>query len=267
MTTDSLQAQKMPAVFVSHGSPMVAVQRGPYQDALAAFGQAITPKAIIVVSAHWGSGTTINITGDERHRTIHDFGGFPSELYELTYDAPGSPQLASRILQTLDGAGWTATITHDRGLDHGAWIPLRLLYPDADIPVVALSVPLRLSPEELYRVGQMLAPLRAEGVLILGSGGIVHNLRLVNFGNQQADVDPWAAEFDSWFSAAVEAWDMKALFDFAKLAPHARLAVPTFEHFAPVFVVLGAGASPADVSTIYDGIEHGNVSMRSFAIA
>ena len=263
---EDFPTQKMPAVFVSHGSPMVALQQGPYQDALAAFGRSYRPKAIVVVSANWGTGTTIEITGDNTHRTIHDFGGFASDLYQLTYDAPGSPTLAAKVAGLLEEAGWKSTATHDRGLDHGAWIPLRILYPGADIPVVALSVPLQLSPEELYRVGSTLSSLLAEGVLILGSGGIVHNLRQVHLEDRHAAVDPWAAEFDNWFANAVKSHDNKALFDFAKVAPYARLAVPTFEHFAPVFVVLGAGAN-ADVSTIFDGFEHGNISMRSFAIA
>jgi 4,5-DOPA dioxygenase extradiol len=263
----SVPTHKMPAVFVSHGSPMVALQQGLYQDALAAFGRSHSPKAIVVVSAHWGTGTTIEITGDNTHRTIHDFGGFPSELYALTYDAPGSPTLAATVARMLEDAGWKSSVTRERGLDHGAWIPLRILYPGADIPVVALSVPLQFSPEQLYRVGRSLSPLLAEGVLILGSGGIVHNLRQVHFEDRHAAVDPWAAEFDKWFAEGVKSHDHKALFDFAEAAPYARMAVPTFEHFAPVFAVLGAGADSVDVSTIFEGFEHGNISMRSFAIA
>ena len=257
----------MPAVFISHGSPMVAIQRGPYQAALAEFGRAVRPRAIVSISAHWGTGTSISITGDARHTTIHDFGGFPSSLYELHYNAPGSPELASRVARLLADSGWDTNITQDRGLDHGTWIPLRLMYPEANIPVVALSVPLQLSPEDLYRIGQTLAPLRGEGVLILGSGGVVHNLRLVHFEDQQHPVEPWAAEFDSWFRDVVQQKKLTELFHFAKAAPHARTAVPTFEHFAPVFVVLGAAADGGKVSTIYEGFEHGNISMRSFAMA
>ncbi len=260
------QPGTMPAVFVSHGSPMVAVQSGPYQNALAEFGRTVKPKAIVAISAHWGSGTTISITATERNSTIHDFGGFPAALYELTYNAPGSPELATRIAEPLREGGWDAAITHDRGLDHGVWIPLRLMYPAADVPVVALSIPLQLSPEDLYKIGEALTPLRREGVLILGSGGIVHNLRLVHFDDIHHRVEPWAAEFDAWLSHAVLQNNLNVLFNFATAAPHARLAVPTFEHFAPVFPVLGAGGAGV-VSTIYEGFEHGNISMRSFAIA
>jgi 4,5-DOPA dioxygenase extradiol len=245
---------------------MVAVQSGPYQNALAEFGRTVKPKAIVAISAHWGSGTTISITATERNSTIHDFGGFPAALYELTYNAPGSPELATRIAEPLREGGWDAAITHDRGLDHGVWIPLRLMYPAADVPVVALSIPLQLSPEDLCKIGEALTPLRREGVLILGSGGIVHNLRLLHFDDIHHRVEPWAEEFDTWFSNAVQQNNLHDLLDFANAAPHARLAVPTFEHFAPVFPVLGAGGAGA-VSTIYEGFEHGNISMRSFAIA
>jgi len=260
------QSEVMPAVFVSHGSPMVALQYGPYQEALAEFGRTVKPRAIVAISAHWGSGTSISITGNERHATIHDFGGFPAALYELTYDAPGSPELAARIADLLRAGGWNAEVTQDRGLDHGVWIPLRLMYPAADIPVVELSIPLQFSPEELYKLGEALAPLRREGVLILGSGGIVHNLQMVRFEDIDHPVEAWAEEFDSWFRDAMQLNNLRDLFDFAKAAPHARLAVPTFEHFAPVFPVLGAGKS-GTASTIYEGFEHGNLSMRSFAIA
>ena len=262
---DSPQSELMPAVFVSHGSPMVAIQSGPYQDALAEFGRATKPKAIVAISAHWGSGDTIGITASGRHSTIHDFGGFSPELYTLTYDAPGSPEMAENIAQLLQNAGCKTGTSNDRGLDHGVWIPLRLIYPQADIPVVALSIPLQSSPQELYRLGEALAPLRRDGVLILGSGGIVHNLRLVNFADQHAPVEKWAEEFDTWFRVAVEHHNLTALFDFANTGPHARLAVPTYEHFAPVFPVLGAGGT-GSASTIYAGFEHGNISMRSFSI-
>jgi 4,5-DOPA dioxygenase extradiol len=256
-----------PVVFISHGSPMVAIQRGPYQDALAKFGREVRPRAIVAISAHWGSGKTIGITGSEQHETVHDFGGFPPALYELNYNPPGSPELASQIAGLLHEGGWNPAIKNERGLDHGVWIPLRLMYPEADRPVVAMSVPLQLTAEELYRVGQALAPLGAEGALILGSGGVVHNLRLVHFEDIRHPVDFWAAEFDAWFRDAVEQERLDDLFNFRSKAPHARLAVPTFEHLAPVFVVLGAASGSRSVSTIYEGFEYGNISLRSFAIA
>lgn len=265
--TGSDAATAMPAVFISHGSPMVAVESGPYQDALAEFGRKFRPSAIVAISAHWGTSTSISITGATRHTTIHDFGGFPPALYELTYNAPGSPDLAERIAELLREGGWDAKVDPARGLDHGVWIPLRLMFSDAEAPVVEISVPLRLPPEVLYRIGEALTPLRDERVLILGSGGVVHNLRLIHFQDVNHAVDPWAAEFDEWFRTAVEQKKLTELFHFRETAPHAPLAVPTFEHFAPIFVVLGAASRGGNISTIYQGFEHGNLSMRSFSIA
>jgi 4,5-DOPA dioxygenase extradiol len=266
-TNEVVQPGTMPAVFVSHGSPMVAIQTGPYQDALAQFGRTVRPRAIVAISAHWGTGQTVSVTNSDRHTAIHDFGGFPASLYELTYNAPGDPELASHIVGLLHNGGLEATTTTNRGLDHGTWSPLRLMYPRADIPVVAISVPLQLKPEELLKVGQALASLREQGVLILGSGGIVHNLRLVRFEDKDSPAERWAVEFDRWFRDAVERKDLDAIFNYQNAAPHADLAVPTFEHFAPMFVVLGAASSGSKVSTIYEGFEHGNISMRSFAFS
>ena len=260
------QPVTMPSVFVSHGSPMVALEAGPYQDALAQFGRNVRPCAIVAISAHWGGGKIISVTSVQRNTTIHDFGGFPAPLYELTYNAPGDPQLSSHIVRLLQENGFQTASSTDRGLDHGAWIPLQLMYPEADIPVVAMSIPLQLSPQELYKIGQALAPLREQDVMIFGSGGIVHNLRLVHFTDPRAPVEPWAAEFDRWFGNTVEQRQLADLFNYEQAGPHAQLAVPTFEHFAPVFVVLGAVSDPQEVTTIYEGFEHGNISMRSFAL-
>jgi len=264
--TPVVQQVSLPSVFVSHGSPMVALEAGPYQDALAQFGRSVRPCAIVAISAHWGSDETISVTGVKRNTTIHDFGGFPAPLYELTYNAPGDPELASDIVGLLQENGFHAATTAHRGLDHGTRIPLRLMYPEADIPVVAMSVPLQRSPKEPYKIGQALAPLRQQGVMILGSGGIVHNLRLVHFADPQAQVERWAAEFDRWFRDAVEQNKLADLLSYEHAGPHAQLAVPTFEHFAPVFVVLGAASDPKEVTTTYEGFEHGNISMRSFAL-
>ena len=219
-TNEALQPSTIPAVFVSHGSPMVAIQTGPYQDALAQFGRTVRPRAILAISAHWGSSTTISVAGVARNRTICDFGGFPALLYELTYSAPGDPELASHIVGLLNEHGFQAAVTNDRGLDHGTWIPLRLMYPEADIPFVRMSVPLQLTPEELFKIGQALAPFHEQGVMILGSGGIVHNLRLVHFEDRDFPVERWAAEFDRWFADAVE--QMTSL-TYSATAPRRRM--------------------------------------------
>jgi 4,5-DOPA dioxygenase extradiol len=221
-----VQQVTMPSAFVSHGSPMVALEAGPYQDALAQFGRSVRPCAIVAISAHWGSGKTVSVTNVKRNTTIHDFGGFPAPLYELTYNAPGDPKLASHIGRLPQENGFQAATSADRGLDHGTWIPLQLMYPEADIPIVAMSIPLKLSPEELYKIGRVLAPLREQGVMIFGSGGIVHNLRLVHFANPQAPTERWAAEFDRWFGNMVEQNNLADLFSYEQAGPHAQLAVP-----------------------------------------
>lgn len=253
----------MPAVFVSHGSPMTALDHGPYAQALAAFGQALEPKAIVVISAHWQE-PGIRIASGPKPELICDFGGFPRELYELRYDAPGSPELAAEIQRELERAGFEALLDERRGWDHGVWVPLRLMFREARIPVVAVSLPYGLSPEGLYRAGSALGGLRQRGVLILGSGGIVHNLRLMNWAEKDAAVEAWALEFQKWVREAIEKHDLATLFAYEERAPHAKRAVPTPEHFAPLFPVLGAAGEQARLAPIFEGVEYGNMSMFSF---
>jgi 4,5-DOPA dioxygenase extradiol len=259
-----MNATSLPAVFVSHGSPMVAIETGKYQDALAAFGAGVSPKAILVVSAHWDTRNEISITSRDRNSVIYDFGGFPAELYALKYDAPGSPALATEIASILRPTH-AVELDSSHGLDHGAWVPLRLMFPRADIPVVELSIPTSFSPQDLFQIGKLLAPLRERGVLILGSGGIVHNLRAVHLSNQHGPAEPWAEQFDRWFADALAAREFHQLFGYES-APNSRLAVPTPEHFVPAFVVMGAAENAKALNTIYEGFEYGTISMRSFAL-
>ncbi len=254
------------AVFVSHGSPMSALESGAYQDALAAFGARWRPRAVVVVSAHWETGREVKVASAESQHLIYDFGGFPRELYEVQYPAKGAPAVAERVGELLAAADVRAELDAGRGLDHGVWVPLSLMYPQADVPVVALPVPMMMTPAELVRVGQALRPLREEGVMIVGSGGIVHNLRRLNWSGRAAPVEGWAAEFDNWFAERVKAWDVPALTGYAQGAPYAELAVPTAEHFHPVFVTLGAAGESPSVEWIHEGFEYGTLSMRSFAL-
>jgi 4,5-DOPA dioxygenase extradiol len=177
-------------------------------------------------------------------------------LYRITYPAPGSPELAARIPG--------AEPETNRGLDHGAWVPLRLAWPEARIPVVQVSLP-GGGPEESFALGRALRPLRDEGVIVIGSGGIVHNLGLVHFSQKNSGVDPWAADFDRWVADRLSSRDIDALFAYRTLAPEADLAVPTSEHFDPMFVTLGASWPEERIDTIYEGFHYGNLSMRSFA--
>jgi 4,5-DOPA dioxygenase extradiol len=245
------------SVFFAHGSPMSALGGDAHWAALKRFGQLhLGARAIVIVSAHWQTRGQIRATCWEHARLVYDFSGFPDELYKITYPAPGDPALAARIPG--------ATPETNRGLDHGAWVPLRLAWPDAHTPVVQVSLPAG-SPEEVFALGRALRPLRDEGILIIGSGGIVHNLGLIHFSDKNSGVDPWAAEFDRWVAARIEKQDMQSLFDYAVSAPDAELAVPTPEHFAPIFIALGAAWPDERVQTIYEGFHYGNLSMRSFA--
>ncbi len=261
------EGARMPVAFVSHGSPMVAIETGRYQEALERFGREHQPSAVVVISAHWESGDTVGINSAAKHHLVYDFGGFPRDLYELTYEAAGEPGLAQRIHSLLREAEVPSALEGARGLDHGVWVPLRLLYPKADVPIVELSIPVKRSPAELFRIGELLSPLRSEGVLILGSGGIVHNLRHLDWGLRDGPAEAWALVFDRWFATKLEAGDTEELFSYKQTAPSAALAVPTNEHFHPVFVVLGAARGQGRVDRIYEGFQYGTLSMRSFAVA
>lgn len=250
-----------PAVFVSHGSPMVALEHDGYDDALRAFGERHHPRAIAVVSAHWTTAAGVTVTAAERHRVIHDFGGFEDALYRLDYPAPGAPDLAAEIAARLGEAGFVARLDPVHGIDHGVWIPLRIAWPDGSIPVVQVSLP-EMPPEELVRMGTALRPLREGGVLVLGSGGMVHNLMELRWVDKHSPPEPWAVEFDAWMASRVDAGDTAALVAYRTRAPLARLAAPTTEHIDPLFVALGAAGGDRP-ETIFEGFHHGSLGMRS----
>ncbi len=236
---------RLPVLFVSHGSPMLAVQPGRTGPALSSWAAELPrpPRAILVVSPHW-RGPGLAISTRERQQAWHDFGGFPPELYALDYDAPGSPQLAERLRVLLAEAGLPAQDDPGRPLDHGAWVPLRYLYPQADIPVVQLSLDARRDAQAQYELGRVLAPLRDEGVLIIGSGSLTHNLRHVQ---PQADAAPldYVPAFQRWYAQQFAARDEQALFDWQARAPGAASAHPHDDHLMPLYVAMGAGGWPA----------------------
>jgi len=248
---------RAPSVFLAHGSPLSALGGDTHSAALQHFGQAHTgARAIVIVSAHWQIPAPVRATAWDHAPLVYDFGGFPDELYRITYPAPGAPALAARIPGAIPEL--------KRGLDHGAWVPLRLTWPEARIPVVQVSLPVA-SPEEVFALGRALRPLREEGIMVIGSGGIVHNLGLVHFSEKNSGIDPWAAEFDRWVAAHVVSQETAAMFAYRTAAPEAALAVPTPEHFDPIFVTLGAAWPDERLETIYEGFHYGNLSMRSFA--
>ena len=253
----------LPAIFVSHGAPTLIGEAVPARDFLTALGRNLPrPKAILAVSAHWETPAP-RVTTAPRPETIHDFHGFPEELYSLRYPAPGAPEAALRAVELLSAAGFSAATDATRGLDHGAWVPLRLAYPDADVPVAQLSIQPSRGPAHHLAMGRALAPLRGEDILVLGSGGAVHNLSELEWGRH--DNPPvWASAFDDWLAATLGAGDSTALANYRDRAPYAARAHPRDEHFLPLLVALGAAGDGGRGTRIHAGFTHGALSMAAF---
>lgn len=254
--------QTLPTLFVSHGAPTFALEPGLAGANLAALGRRVPrPQAVLVVSPHWMT-REAQATLSLRPETIHDFGGFDPALYTLQYPAEGAHLAARRALELLQAAGLSATADADRGLDHGAWVPLMHLYPEADIPVFQVSLPQWLDADGAYGYGRALAPLAGEGVLIVGSGSLTHNLYEFRLGDPRAEA--YAVEFAHWVRDAVLAGDHLRLRQALAIAPHARRAHPTAEHYLPLLVAAGAAAQAVPASVIEGGVVHGVLSMDSF---
>jgi len=251
----------LPSLFVSHGSPMHALEPGPAGEAWAALGRRLgKPRALLVASAHWESDRPL-LTGTARPSTIHDFYNFPEPLYRLRYPAPGAPEVAERAKALLSDGGFPAGIDAERGLDHGAWSPLLYMYPDADVPVVQLSIQPALGPKHHLEVGKALRSLREEEVLVMGSGHLTHNLRDWARGNGAPA--PYAREFQDWVKQKIDGKDLDDLADYRKLSPQGVRAHPTDEHFLPLFVALGAAGDGAP-ERVYDAIDSGVLAMDAY---
>ncbi|MCW3472974.1 DODA-type extradiol aromatic ring-opening family dioxygenase [Limobrevibacterium gyesilva] len=257
----------LPSLFISHGSPMLPLVETPARDFLAGLGGTLPrPKAILVASAHWETERpTVNAVA--RNDTIHDFFGFPRALYELSYPAPGDPALAERVSDLLGAAGLASEVDRSRGLDHGAWVPLLLAYPDADIPVLQVSVQSHLGPAHHLQLGQALAPLRAEGVLVIGSGSFTHDLR--RFRGQGIDTPeaPDVVAFSDWMDEALAEGRRSDLLTYRNKAPHAADEHPTEEHLLPLFVAMGAGGEGATPRRIHKSANYGVLRMDAYAFA
>jgi 4,5-DOPA dioxygenase extradiol len=257
--------KRFPTLFISHGSPMHAVSAGAAGRAWTEIAHTMPrPKAIVVASAHWESSVPM-ASGSANPTTIHDFGGFPKELYELRYAAPGAPDLAARVVALLKDVDIAAGIDGSRGLDHGAWVPLRWMYPGADVPVVELSVQPHLGTSHHVRVGNALAPLADAGVLIIGSGHTTHNLRDWMTHRQQGETLPYARDFATWVHDRLAAADVDDLVDYRERAPGAMRAHPTEEHFLPLFVALGAAGHKARATRFFEGFEGASLSLDSYS--
>lgn len=232
-----------PSLYISHGSPMLALEPGASGPALARLAaQMPKPRAIVIVSAHWESNELL-VSGNPQPETWHDFGGFPKALFEVQYPAPGDPQLAAEVVELLKAAELPARIDAKRPFDHGVWVPLSLMYPQADIPVVQVSLPTRGGPALQTRVGHALASLREHGVLLIGSGNITHNLRELDWHAVPESVEPWAKSFRDWMIEKLAANDEAALHDYRQQAPNAVRNHPSDEHLLPLYFARGAGGA------------------------
>lgn len=258
----------LPAIFVSHGSPMLALEDASARDFLATLPSLLPerPKAILMISAHWER-LRPAVNAPAQNETIHDFGGFPPALYELTYPAPPSAALAQRVAELLTAGGMPTDIDERRGLDHGAWVPLMVAWPDADIPVVQLSVQTRLGPEHHYKLGQLLAPLRKEGILIVGSGSFTHDLASfrTSGGRIDAPEPDWVNVFAEWMASALRDQRTDDLLNYRSRAPEAAHNHPTEEHLLPLYVALGAGAGT--VNHLHQSTTYGILRMDAFAFS
>ena len=259
-----------PALFVSHGAPTFALEPGTTGPALGRWAQALPerPRAVVVMSPHWMARGPVVMTG-ATPATWHDFGGFPEPLYRLNYPAPGVPDLAGQVLALLAAAGLGGQGDARRPFDHGAWVPLMHLFPEADVPVVQVALPVGWGAREVFALGQALAPLRRDGVLVLGTGSMTHNLG--EFFGGAPEAAPYVVEFSRWVEDAVVRNNREALLDWPRRAPHAHRAHPTDDHFLPLFFTLGAAGWGGDtvpgVDWISREVMYGMLAMDAFAVA
>lgn len=258
----------LPTLFVSHGAPTLPLTDAPAKRFLQELPSLLPekPRAVLMISAHWETAEpAVNIVAV--NDTIHDFGGFARELFEIRYPAPGSAALAERVSDLLAATGMPCGVDRRRGLDHGAWIPLMLMYPDAEAPVVQLSVQSRLGPAHHLALGRALEALRAEGVLVVGSGSFTHDLsEFRRYREVIGEPEPaWVADFATWFDAALAEGRTADLLAYRRLAPHAAKNHPTEEHLLPLYVALGAAGAGASVERLHASTTHGVLRMDVYA--
>lgn len=253
---------KLPSLFISHGSPMMAVEPGTLGPMLQALGTSLpTPRAILVLSPHWMS-PRLEVQATPQPATVHDFGGFPRRLYDLQYPAPGAPGVAAEVITLLRAQGFDAVANDSVGFDHGAWVPLLYLAPDAKIPVLQIAQPATRDPRVLYSLGAALASLREQGILIVASGSLTHNLYEFRMGSTG---NGYAQKFADWVADTLTAGDLETFFNYRSLAPGAERAHPTDEHFLPLYFALGAaGAEGRQVRRLAAGVSDDVLSMDSF---
>lgn len=258
----------VPALYVSHGAPLFAVDAGETGPALTRWGQGLRAqfpalRGVVIMSPHWMARTPQVMTSAQP-ATWHDFGGFPPALYQLQYPAPGAPALAQEVLALLQAAGVAAQGDAGRPFDHGAWVPLMHLFPEADLPVVQVALPVGAGPAEVYALGAALRGLRSQGVLVMGSGSMTHNL--AEFFGGEREPAPYVIAFSRWIESALERGDMQALLNYRSLAPHAERAHPTDDHFLPLFFALGAAGDDLHANYLSREVMYSMLAMDAFAL-
>lgn len=254
---------RAPAIFISHGAPTFATEPGELGAKLGELGQSLNGiRAVVAVSPHWET-PGLQVASKATPETIHDFYGFPPELYSIEYPAAGSPEVAQAVLESLHNAGLNAHLDTDRGMDHGVWVPMRHLRPAADIPVVCVSLPLDATPDSAWQLGQALAPLREQGILLLGTGSLTHNLGEFR-GPAVTQIAPYVTQFANWIERRIEQRDQEALVQYRTLGPHAARAHPTEEHLLPLFFSLGASNDTDEFEVITREVRYGMLSMASY---
>lgn len=252
----------LPALFIAHGAPLLAIENNEYTQFLHSLGKEMPkPKAIVLFSAHWESSVQ-KVSNVDEFETIYDFGGFPEALYRIKYPAKGNSAITKKVMELFAKQGVPFEMDTTRGLDHGAWIVLRMLYPKVDIPVISMSVNPQLTPEEQYKIGKSLSSLREKDILIIASGGTVHNLRALRMASDNGTVDQWAFDFDKWLEQQINNWNLESLFKYDILAPNAEYAVPSYgnEHFIPLFYAMGAADQEKSGKLLHRSYRYGNLS-------
>ncbi|MBL4937108.1 dioxygenase [Clostridium sp. YIM B02515] len=252
----------VPSIFVCHGGPTLAIEDNQYTSFLKNLGKSIKPKAIVIFTAHFEEEITTISSVEGTYDMIYDFYGFPKELYSMKYPANGSPELASKLQGMLKNYNIESKFDTKRGLDHGAWVILHLMYPEADIPVVQISVNPYLSMERQYEIGEAINKLKEEDILVIGSGSTVHNLRTINW--EAVRPEKWAEEFDNWLIDKIEKNDLELLFKYRELAPNAERAVPREEHLVPLFIAMGSGQEGKLPKLLHKSYEFGTLSYICF---
>lgn len=260
-----MSVNRIPAMFVSHGSPVELINKGPWQLAMESVGREVLPRAIIVMSAHYKSSAGFEVGHCSSFETIHDFSGFPEELYNFNYTAKGDFDLAQQCVDLLKSASIPSKMNESRGLDHGSYVPLCHMWPKAQVPVIPVAISSNATPHEIFRAGEILAPLRNEGLMILGSGGMVHNLRRLVWDNPGLVApESWATSFQAWVLDVLRTRNFDTLCDFMEEGPEAQVAHPTWEHFAPLIFVAGAASAwSEELEELYSGWTYGSLSMES----